>query len=1769
LLKAAATASLGFALVCGLLILLAGIAAPAAAAPRAATLISADIIGDAAWTPAGSPYIISGTVSVYSGTLTVGPGVAVRFERHAELIIQSSGRLEAVGTPGQPITFTSGVTPGPASCDWDAIRFNSSGNRVQYALLEYATWGLDLREPYGEHDISYTTFRHNGLCAMSPVGGAIVGSTDVTTITHNTFLGNAAAVRLAKSSENLVAHNVVSGTTQPAIAFVRSLATRSSYNQILSNTVHAAQDTGIHVDQGDFNEVSGNLVYDNWGEGILVIDQGSGLVADNRVYGNAGQLGPAPTAGVEVRDSRGVEVRGNLIYANGAPGVTSYRAGLYLFGSQDTQVTGNFIHDNLADDGLAYGATNSGTPLIAGNAVCRDPAFELRSLHAASLPAEANWWGTNLPAREITGTVDYDPWIRLDVTPASSSLRADGVSTTTLAITFNDGAGHSVPPSARLVNVTASAGSLSAPAVTVNASGQASLTLTAPAAPGTAVVTATDACGYAVTDTVTFAGYVDLSVVKTASGPPYGPGDLITYTISYRNQGNGPAAGVVLTETLPANTTFAGSPPGWTRVGSTDQYTYAGGNLPAGGGPLTASFVVRIDPALPAGTTTFTNVVRVGDNGAAGPDFYPPDNVYSLAVSGGSLPDLWAVKNDNVGPGALSGPVVGSLANTESGLAFLQLVHSADEVGAQDVPEGGLITYTIGYGNSALGTAPATGVVLSETLPLYTTYAGPACGAPDGWCQVGATRVYTRWVGGPLNPVAGDYAYFRVRVGSSLPPAVTEVINRVCIYGNEPDLIPDNNCSTEETGVITGTYNLGVTKAANATCLNAGDAFYYQISVSNAGANAAQNALLIESPPAGTLAVNLPGSGWIGAGGVYTYDLGLVPSGVVTAVPFWVQIDPALAPGVTALTNTVEVRADGTDSDPADNLYRLVSPVGTTPDLAITKNDNILDRVDPGGVISYSIAYVNNSHAYAASRVVITETLPAGTSIYGPSAPLWHRVGATNLYTYAVGSMEPGAAGAVEFVVRVDDPFLAGSEVVNRVEIGGAESECNPANNAATEETPVQGADGADLMATKVDDVPVCVVPGDLIQYTISYTNNSYTNPAADAALTELIDTGSAGFVGPAGWTPAGAGVYSRSLGEVGARAGGVFSFTVQVADTLPAGQTSITNVVRISTASPDWNPANNVYTLTTWAPESPELLVVKNDNVGSLALEAAGVDRLLSRLRFSPEALALLHSRPAGGQVGAQAEQVNPGDLITYTIILGNLGRAGATGVVLTETLPAGTTFVGPGYWTPAGGGRYRYAYGVLGQGLGDVLQFIVRVDDPFMAGDRVINTVEIGGAPQECELGNNRSTDETPVAGAGYASDLYLPLVLKDAGEPVTPTPIPLPTATPTPTPTPTPLGWASDVAVDPASNRVFVASPREDAVHVVLGASDTYSRSVGVGHGPTGLAVLTATSPSKVFVAHAYAYNYWRPGVWLVDAGSLAGRPMTDHEGYVGAAPIRVAANPITRRAFVSNYFDRMAILDAANETWLASVPEHNFQASYGVDASRANNLVYIAARDTGELIVFDAAAAEADPGGYSPCHHAPPGADSWQTSRVLRMVAVNQATGHVFVASPPDPNKSFQTDSRVFVLDEATLLAETARHGGRPSAQTCLWNFGVFGGEVSAAAIPGPAWLTSTLVLPGAISAGEEGIAVNPATGRVYVTDGPGDRLFILQDGPTAGGIAFVTSVAVGDNPQGVAVNPATNKVYVANARSAGAPYGTLTVIDGATHAILKTVDLVGP
>ena len=467
--------------------------------------------------------------------------------------------------------------------------------------------------------------------------------------------------------------------------------------------------------------------------------------------------------------------------------------------------------------GLDYGLNNTGSPVITSNAVCRDPSFELRSQQAGTLTAEGNWWGTNSPASEISGVVDYTPPIQLALTPTNSGIPANGTWTTVITVAFSDGGGNLVPGALRTLTLTASAGTLTPTVVTVNSAGTATTSLRSTITPTVATITATEWCGFAATTTVTFQ-VVDLSVSKTASPPPYGPGNLITYTISYRNNGNATANGIVLTETPPLSTTFVGpvGASGW--FTATPYYTYSIGSLAANAsGSIT--FVVRITDPLPAGDASFTNRVQIGDNGALGADYTPADNVYTLTVSGGNLPDLWAVKNDNVGAGSLGGAMVGALANTAGGPGILQMIHALDDIGAQQVPEGGLITYTIGYGNSSQGSANATGVVLSDTLPLYTTYAGPVCGQPEGWCQIGATRNYTYPIGA-LNLGQGDYIYFTVRITNTLPSTVSEVVNTVCIDGAQNDLVPSNDCSSEQTEVISGTYDLSVTKVENATCLN-------------------------------------------------------------------------------------------------------------------------------------------------------------------------------------------------------------------------------------------------------------------------------------------------------------------------------------------------------------------------------------------------------------------------------------------------------------------------------------------------------------------------------------------------------------------------------------------------------------------------------------------------------------------------------------------------------------------------------------------------------------------------------------------------------------------------------------------------------------------------------------------------------------------------------------------------------------------------------------
>jgi YVTN family beta-propeller protein len=96
-----------------------------------------------------------------------------------------------------------------------------------------------------------------------------------------------------------------------------------------------------------------------------------------------------------------------------------------------------------------------------------------------------------------------------------------------------------------------------------------------------------------------------------------------------------------------------------------------------------------------------------------------------------------------------------------------------------------------------------------------------------------------------------------------------------------------------------------------------------------------------------------------------------------------------------------------------------------------------------------------------------------------------------------------------------------------------------------------------------------------------------------------------------------------------------------------------------------------------------------------------------------------------------------------------------------------------------------------------------------------------------------------------------------------------------------------------------------------------------------------------------------------------------------------------------------------------------------------------------------------------------------------------------------------------------------------------------------------------WIKEIIVGEGA----EEGIAVNPNTGYVYVTNAGSNMVSVIKDDVDPAQITLVKNVTVGEYPQGVDVDLTTNRVYVANAGSRD-----LTVIDGASQNVLKTIPL---
>ena len=179
-----------------------------------------------------------------------------------------------------------------------------------------------------------------------------------------------------------------------------------------------------------------------------------------------------------------------------------------------------------------------------------------------------------------------------------------------------------------------------------------------------------------------------------------------------------------------------------------------------------------------------------------------------------------------------------------------------------------------------------------------------------------------------------------------------------------------------------------------------------------------------------------------------------------------------------------------------------------------------------------------------------------------------------------------------------------------------------------------------------------------------------------------------------------------------------------------------------INTVTPHYHPlgfSNVISNSDSHAMEvecAVDLVVEKDDDVGSTS-------PLLRALLLQTSSL----DRPM--QVTQYRDFVGPGDLVTYTIFVRNIGPVTATNIVLSDTLPDYTTYVGYG-WQQVGTTRdYRITVRDLPPGDIEAVHFVVRVDDPLPTTVRSLINDQACGSSAEWDLNydDNCDLEDSPV--------------------------------------------------------------------------------------------------------------------------------------------------------------------------------------------------------------------------------------------------------------------------------------------------------------------------------------------------------------------------------------------------------------------------------------
>ena len=821
----------------------------------------------------------------------------------------------------------------------------------------------------------------------------------------------------------------------------------------------------------------------------------------------------------------------------------------------------------------------------------------------------------------------------------------------------------------------------------------------------------------------------DLAVTKTDGSGTAVPGSPISYTIVASNAGPSNAPVATVADVVPASITGAS----WTA-------TYAGGasgpaagagninasvNLPVGG---SATFVLS-GTVVAGATGTLSNTATVtaggtvtdpasGNNSATDTDTLTPradlgivkddgratytpgagvtytivaTNAGPSAVVGATVADTvpaaitgatWTVvyAGGASGPGSGAGNIAASvnlpvgssatftLVGTVSAGATGDLVNTATitapagttdpnagndsatdtdtrsasadigvtKTGPGSVGYGGALSYSVVVSNA--GPSDANGTTVSDAVPAGITAITASCGTATGGAVCGAVNVAGNTVTSTVTtlPAGGSVT---ITIDGTAPLSGTSITNSATANPPAGTSDPDGSNNTGSATTTLLQPQLTVTKTASADPFVVGQPASYTVTVTNTGSGpSAGNITLSDTLAAGITLAGATGTNWSCTG---TSTLSCTYTGTLAAgTSTTLTLDVTVSAAATSGSNSATASGGGDSTCPAAAHCTGTVTVGVaaSADIAVAKTvDNATPNV--GEDVTFTVTATNNGPS-AASGVQVTDALPSGLAFVSATASQGGYVQGTGVWT--VGALANGASATLQITATV---LVPGALTNTATKTAGDQFDPNAGNNAGSAMLNAQPS--ADLQVSKTVDNAVPNLGTD-VTFTVT-VHNAGPNAASGVVIDDLLPAG-LNYVSSSasqGSYDDGAGIWT--VGALATNADATLQITASV--TLPGDLTNTATVAASDQHDP--NPANN----------------------------SAGVT---------------VNGQSADIQVIKTVDDANPtvGDTITFTITATNNGPSAATGVELTDVLPAELAFVsatasvgsysvGTGVWT------------------------------------------------------------------------------------------------------------------------------------------------------------------------------------------------------------------------------------------------------------------------------------------------------------------------------------------------------------------------------------------------------------------------------------------------------------------------------------------------------